>query len=156
MTGAGQILHPSDSDGHFQMVYVKDVAKAIWLTVSEGENFDDNVDSEDDNRTDLKINRNQNYNYHAYNVCDNAVLDYEAYAILMDSVAKKCIGKGIQRVEISVSEIEERGIPLPFPLTKNESEHYIGDRIKALGFTSTDMNEAMAETFLSYVNDMRE
>ena len=160
MTGAGQILHPSDSEGHFQMVYVKDVAKAIWLVISDNANACDtftfgNVNNADDHRDNI-IQNHRDDNYRAYNICDNTLLDYEAYADLMNEVSKKCLGQELQKVEITVSEIEERGIPLPFPLRKEESESYNGDKIKALGFETRDTTEAMIETFLNYISCLRE
>ena len=132
MLGAGQILHPSGSDGHFQMVYVKDAANAIWLVINN--------------------TKNNLSNYNAFNICDDAVFNYDSYAKLMNSVAKTCLGKEIEKVEIPVSEVMERGIPLPFPLTKATSERYSGERLKALGFNATEPRIAMAETFADYIN----
>ena len=136
MLGADQILHPSDSDGCFQMVYVKDAANAIWLVINHA----------------LPGQQNNLSNYNVFNICDNALFNYDKYADLMNSVAKTCLGKEIEKVEIPVSEVMERGIPLPFPLTKATSERYSGERLKALGFAATEPEKAMEETFADYIN----
>ncbi|MCR4922658.1 MAG: NAD-dependent epimerase/dehydratase family protein [Lachnospiraceae bacterium] len=120
---AGQIIHPYDASGYFQMVYVKDIAWAILKLCGNVEAF------------------NQ-----AINICDSEKLSYDGFAQILRQVT----GEDFSRVEMSVSEINERGIPLPFPLTEEESEYYVNSKSEGLGIEYTDIVKGMSETFESW------
>ena len=121
---AGQIIHPSDADGEFQMVYVKDVAKTIRLVIGNEKAYDK-----------------------AFNVCENRMQSYAGFAELL----KKAAEKEFVPVEVDIQTVNEKGIPLPFPLTKEESNYYDGSRIKELGMVFTSEEEAMRETYTAYL-----
>ena len=122
---ANQILMPSDSTGHFQMVYVEDVAKAL-LAICE-----------------KKETANQ-----VYNICGDEVQTYESFVEALESGTKK----QFQRVSIPVAEIYERGISLPFPLTEEESETYLG-RGEGLLEHFTDLKTGLYKGFIAYMDE---
>ena len=124
--GAGQIIHPSDATGTCQLTYVGDVAEAISLCLF-----------------------NEKAYGKAYNLIGTNPLTYDAFADLLESAT----GRKIERVLLSVSEITARGIPLPFPLYKEESEAYDGGLIKELGFDYSDAVKAMSNTWESCLNN---
>ena len=120
---AGQIIHPTDATGFFQLVYVGDAAEAIRLCL----------------QNPIAYNK-------AYNICRNTTLTYEDFA----NILTKATQVAFDRVEITVQEATEQGIPLPFPLSMEESEHYIGDRAKELGISFTDVISGMEMTYRSF------
>ncbi len=109
---AGQIIHPSDSDGSFQMIYVRDMAEAILKVCGLGAAYNE-----------------------AFNLCPMDLITYDDFADALE----KALGKGFERVLLSVEEINTGGIPLPFPLTKQESNFYSSKKaseILKLSYTS--------------------
>lgn len=116
---AGQIIHPYDATGEFQMVFVYDAAKAILLACGNEKAY----------------NR-------AFNLCNKESMTYENFADLMEEVLEL----QFERVELSVSEVLEKQIPLPFPLTHEESEWYDGSSIEELGLRYTDISRGMSIT----------
>lgn len=116
---AGQIIHPYDATGEFQMVFVYDAAKAILLACGNEKAY----------------NR-------AFNLCNKESMTYESFADLMEEVLEL----QFERVELSVSEVLEKQIPLPFPLTHEESEWYDGSSIEELGLRYTDISRGMSIT----------
>lgn len=124
IANAGQILLPEDADGAFQMVYVGDVAKLISDVLLKKECYDQ-----------------------AYNICGDEVVNYESFA---GALARAC-SQEPERVFLKVSEILERGIPLPFPLTKAESESYLDEKRKTLGVSCTPLAEGLKESYLWYL-----
>lgn len=120
---AGQIIYPEDADGEFQMVYVKDVAKLLLAACMNPKAYDK-----------------------AYNVCGEGVLNYERFA----EILRKATGMDFEKVNISVEEIQKRNIPLPFPLTRAETELYSGERVKELGVAYTPIERGMAQTYAWY------
>ncbi len=124
---ANQIIHPADADGEFQLVYVKDVAGAILLAITKEEA------------------RNN-----SFNVCENKMYTYDSFADLL----KRATGKDFSKAEVSVADINEKGIPLPFPLTKAETNRYDGSKLAAFGMLYTDNETAMRETYLYGKNDI--
>lgn len=122
---AGQIIHPYDATGEFQTVFVLDVAKAILAACGNT----------------IAYNKE-------YNICGNEMMDYESYADLLENVT----GLTFEKMELSVADVVAKQIPLPFPLTKEESEHYDGTRAEELGFDYTPIEEGMAVTFDYFQN----
>ena len=47
-----------------------------------------------------------------------------------------------------MADINAKGIPLPFPLTKAETNHYDGSKLNSLGMKYTDDVTAMRNTYL--------
>jgi nucleoside-diphosphate-sugar epimerase len=129
ISGAAQVLFPVDADGTFQMVYVDDVAKAI-----------------------LKICGNSKAYNNVYNLCQEERLTYESFG----NALRQATGVDFQNVDISVEEVNKRGIPLPFPLTHEESQWYSGEKIKSLGISYTPLTEGLKvsyEWFLDSIKD---
>lgn len=126
---AGQILHPSDATGFFQMVYVDDVAKAILGLCRMS-----------------KEGRAEGEAFEAFNICPAELTDYESFA----DALKEATGTDFERVCLTVEEIERRMIPLPFPLTKEESCFYDPSRALALGIIPdgyTPLAQGLAITY---------
>lgn len=117
---AGQIIFPEDSDGKFQMVYVNDLAKMILAACGNPISYDK-----------------------AYNVCGDGYLSYEIFA----EILKKATGIDFEKVNLPVKDIQAQNIALPFPLTKDETELYSGDRVKELGISYTPVEQGMRETY---------
>lgn len=123
---AGQILHPYDATGEFQMVFVLDAARAILAACGNEKAY---------NRV--------------YNLCNPESMTYEDFADMLENV----MGLSFERVEISVQDVLEKGIPLPFPLTKEESQWYDGNRISELGVQYTPVEQGMTVTAEYYQGD---
>lgn len=123
----GQPLpYPTDAEGQFQFVYVKDVARAI-LTV---------------------IGNKKAYNQ-AFNVCGDEILNYSRFF----EVLKKISDRDFTVQGITVKEAIEQNSPLPFPIIKEETELYDGSRlVKELGFEYTDFEKGMEKTFQAFKN----
>jgi len=123
---AGQIIHPLDADGFFQMVFVSDAAKAI-----------------------LKVCEEQKAYNEAFNICPMDLITYDSFA---DTLKKAC-GRDFEKAELSVEEINKRGIPLPFPLTEKESNRYSSAKAKQiLGMDYISFEEGLASSFQSFIN----
>ncbi len=124
--GAGQIIHPTDADGEFQLVYVKDVARAIKTVIG-----------------------NPKAENRAFNICENKTYSYGSYAELL----RKATEKDFEMVEVGVSDVYEKGLPLPFPLTRQESNLYDGSRfIREFDFVYSDDENSMRETYNSFAS----
>ncbi|MCR5459265.1 MAG: NAD-dependent epimerase/dehydratase family protein [Acetatifactor sp.] len=116
---AGQILFPEDADGSFQMVYVKDLARCIYACLG-----------------------NENFYDCAVNVCGENI-DYQRFADALE----EAVEQRIEKVMLPVADVLSRGIPLPFPLTKTESETYADEKMKMLGVEMTALVQGMRETY---------
>ena len=94
---ANQVLNPMDATGSFYMVYVDDVAKAI-----------------------LTLCCNEKCYEKSFNLCGKEKITYEAFF----EALKVAVKKDFEKIDISVQDINDKNIPMPFPLTKVESESY--------------------------------
>ncbi len=117
---AGQIIIPEDGDGHFQAVYVKDLAKVILGIIGETKC----------KNTCFNIVGEKCYSYQDF----HKALEYG-------------MGMNIEKVMVSVAEINERQIPLPFPLTQNESETYVTIHSGKLNANYTSLGQGIRETY---------
>lgn len=123
ITNAGQIIHPTDSTGEFQMVYVQDVVSFILAACCNP----------------VAYNK-------AYNLCNPEMLTYDSFAdILSEATAIP-----FEKACVTVAQIMEKGIPLPFPLTKEESQYYKSDLSNELNVSYTPIKIGMKETFSAY------
>jgi len=117
---AGQILHPEDADGEFQMVYVDDAADLIMNVIG-------NEDA---------------YNQ-AINLAPDNMENYETFA--------EALSEGIdipfEKVPVTVEMVNERQIPLPFPLTRAESNYYDGRKALMYIDEYTKLTEGMKKTW---------
>lgn len=123
----GQVLHPVDAGGRFNMVYVKDLARAILTCVYDGRSRD---------RT--------------YVVSAPEVLDYNTFAAYMKLVADR----DFTLIPTTVGEVVAKNFPLPFPLTEEENELFDGSMItRELGFTYTDFGDNLRKTYEAFASE---
>ena len=117
---AGQVIHPEGATGHFQMVYVKDVARflAQYALQPEAKN-------------------------EVFHLCGAEQYTYDSYVDLLE----RATGTRIERVSMPVQDVIARGIPLPFPFYEEESETYLDTKTTQLGFTYTANIMGMQETY---------
>lgn len=120
---AGQILHPADATGEFQLVYVQDVVRAILSA----------------------IGNTAAYNQ-AYNLTGSRMETYDSFAEALENI----YGKTFEKVEITVSTVYEKGIPLPFPLTEAESNWYDGTKALTLIGEYTSLGDGLVMTRRAY------
>lgn len=116
---AGQILHPVDASGEFQMVYVEDVATAILNAIANEDAW------------------NQVFNL--------APLNTETYDTFEDALMKG-MGVNVEKVPVTVATLQEKNIALPFPLTKEESNWYDGKKALTLIGSYTELTEGIRRT----------
>lgn len=123
----GQPLpYPVNSNGRFQFVYVKDVANAILSVIGE----------------------NRAYNQ-VFNLCEKEIFTYSHFF----EVLKKVSDRPFSMEEVTVNQAIEQNSPLPFPLTREETELYDGSKIvKELDFQYTPFEEGMKKTFQAFKN----
>ena len=117
---ANQVLIPVDAIGSFYMVYVDDVAKAL-----------------------LKLCGNKKCNDKSFNIIGKEKVTYEIFF----EALKKAVKKDFERIDISVEDINNRGILFPFPLTEEDSERYCSIYGDLLGVEYTPLSEGLS---LSY------
>ncbi len=117
---AGQILHPADATGEFQMVYAEDCAEAI-----------------------LRVCGDEQAYGQAYNVCGTEGVTYE----LWKEVLERAVEKPFECIALDVAQVYEKQIPLPFPLRAEESEHYDGGKVKELGVSYIDLAKGIRRCY---------
>ena len=115
---------PGDAASRFQFVFVKDAAEAILACVEKPE-------------AGGKI----------YNLAAPEVLDYGSYTETLAAVSDIPFATR----PVTVEEVLRESIPVPFPLTAEESELYRGDRIvRELGLDYTPFREGMEKTYKAF------
>ncbi len=115
---AGKILSLTDSDGVFYLVYVEDAARAVLLSLEQGEGNE------------------------AFNLTGSDPLTYASFEDALERAAGP-----FDREQVTVAQVTQAGVPLPFPLTAAESERYDGSRITQKGLSYTDPETGLRETF---------
>ncbi|MGN0412709.1 MAG: NAD-dependent epimerase/dehydratase family protein [Lachnospiraceae bacterium] len=118
---AGQILHPVDATGEFQMVYVEDVANAI-----------------------LRVIGNPSAYNQAYNL---APLPMETYETFSGALAQS-FPLPFEKVPVTCAQVQEKNIPLPFPLIREESNWYDGRKVLKLIGSYTTLADGLKKTIL--------
>ncbi|HBU12695.1 MAG TPA: sugar dehydratase, partial [Clostridiales bacterium] len=111
------IPFPADATARFQMVYVKDVAQAVMKCLGKSAAYGE-----------------------VFHLAAPEEVTYGAWEAFLRSVAPH-----MQTYGVTVREVLERGIPLPFPLDQNE----LVDGSKAqrvLGLSYTPFEQGMTET----------
>ncbi len=117
---------PSDSLSLFQFVYVQDVARIIAQCIGKPEVFGN-----------------------TYNLAAPELVSYDK---LMD-VLSGLTSRELETEPMSVQEIEEKNIFLPFPLKHHEL--FFGEKIvRTLGFSYTPFTQGMSEAFHFYKKNM--
>jgi nucleoside-diphosphate-sugar epimerase len=115
---AGKILSLTDSDGVFYMVYVEDAARAVLLACETDEGDT------------------------AYNLCGASALTYGDFEAALEQAAGP-----FEKQLVTVTQVSEAGVPLPFPLTAAESERYDGTKIIEKGLSYTGLKTGLRETW---------
>ena len=115
---------PFDGTGQFQTVYVKDAAEAVIACI----------------RQDAALGQ-------AFNLAAPEVLDYGGFMEALRQASDRPFSTFFLTVEDSFRE----NIPLPFPLTAEESELFSGEKIaRVLGLQYTPFREGMKKTFIAF------
>lgn len=128
ITKAGQILHPSDATGEFQMVYVRDCVAAILRVCGDKEAYGQ-----------------------VFNVCGTEQVTYEVWCKALSAAVQRAGREPFESLEISVAQVYEKQIPLPFPLRMEESERYDGSKIKELGISYVTLEEGLYRSYLYFL-----
>lgn len=111
-----------DAKACFQLVYVKDVVKAIQLIM------------------------NQHPKQHAFNIVNS---QYYTYTDVNQSLSQ-CTQEPIQIIDQTIQEAQIMNYPLIYPLYEEEMELYNGHLIESLGFTYTSLDEGMSKTYQAF------
>lgn len=114
------LINITDADAYFQLVYVKDVVKAIQLILDKKPSA------------------------HAFNVVNNQQLTYTT----LNQCLSHCAKEPVQIVDLPIQDIHD--YPLVYPLIKAEEELYDGHLIETLGLTYTSLEEGMAKTYEAF------
>lgn len=128
ITKAGQILHPSDATGEFQMVYVRDCVAAILRVCGDKEAYGQ-----------------------VFNVCGTQQVTYEVWQKALLAAVKRAGGQPFESLEIPIAQVYEKRIPLPFPLQMEESERYDGGKMKELGISYVTLEEGVYRSYLHFL-----
>ncbi len=116
------IKYPEDAKAKFQMVYVKDVAQATLLACGKTPS-------------------------HAYNICSEAI-NYANIMNTLTEIAEIPVTLEPISVQQALNEAKEKKVYLPFPVTQEENELYVGTRAeKELGIRYTSLLEGMKKTY---------
>ena len=126
MRGEGQpVPAPTDSDSEWNAVFVTDVARAICACIE---------------KQDIACGQ-------AYNLSAPEVITYSRFLELLQKVTDR----PFTTRPVTVSEVIEQNIPLPFPLTADESELFIGTKIQEqLGVSYIPIEEGMQKAFNAF------
>ncbi|MDE5864607.1 MAG: NAD-dependent epimerase/dehydratase family protein [Lachnospiraceae bacterium] len=124
----------TDADGRFQFIYVKDAAWAI-----------------------IKCLGNEKAYGQSYNLCGDEIATYDMLAdTLLTAVDELTEAKppiSIQEIPMTIESAVKQGLPLPFPLTEEETELYSNEKSKAeLGISYVRLEEGMSRTCRAFWN----
>lgn len=126
---SGQILHPEGSDGYWQMIYAADAAGAL-VRLCE--------------MRDVELKK-------AYNFCSGELITYDTFELALEKACSEFPDKRtFTRAVIDAQDMSGRGIQMPFPLFKYESEHYSAEAFMELGFELTPLYKGLAGCFKVY------
>ena len=119
------VPHPTDADGRFQFVYVKDLAMAILALLRPEAPTGDRV----------------------YNLAAPEVFDYDGFLGALRAAADR----EIVTVPVTVEQVLRENLPLPFPLRDMESELFDGSlAARELGLAYTPFAEGMQKTWNAF------
>ena len=120
----------TDSDGRFQFVYVKDAAQAVLRAVGCRKAYGQ-----------------------AFNLCQDGSVTYDGFFDALKSAADPETAAAVQELPISVEDADARGIPVPFPVTEQETELCSNEKSKKLlGMEYTDLQKGMEKTYRAFRN----
>ena len=116
------VICPADADGLFQMVYVKDASLAIIKSLHIKENG-------------------------IFNLSGAEVLDHRQFV----GVLQETVPISFQIRDLTISDIIDQKIPVPFPLIRSHSVLASGKLAgEKLGFGYTDIRTGIRESFVYY------
>ncbi|MBE6997715.1 MAG: NAD-dependent epimerase/dehydratase family protein [Ruminococcaceae bacterium] len=119
------IPQPTDADGRFQFVYVKDLAMAVLACLGP----------------DAPAGAR------AYNLAAPEVLDYAGFLATLQSVADR----PIPTTPVTVEQVLRENLPLPFPLRAAESELFDGSLAeRELGLHYTPFRDGMEKAWNAF------
>lgn len=119
------IPQPTDADGRFQFVYVKDLAMAILACL----------------KPDAPAGM------HAYNLAAPEVFDYDSFLAALRAAADRPIAA----VPVTVEQVLRDNLPLPFPLRAQESELFDGSlAARELGLVYTPFADGMQKAWNAF------
>lgn len=118
-----KIIAPVDSNGYFQLVYVKDVANAIMEVLKK-----------DDKEM-------------VYNISSSEILYYDIFI----KILKKVSDIEFEIEYMAIEDILENNILAPFPLTLEETEICDGSKItEECNFSYTTLRDGMKKTYNAF------
>ncbi len=116
--------HITNAPGAFQFLYIKDAAEAV-----------------------IRCLMNETAYGQAYNLCQDKVVTYEIFY----EELRKAADVEVNEMPMTVEEAQNQGIPLPFPVTEEETELCSNEKgKKELGINYTDFAEGMAKTYRAF------
>ncbi len=119
------IPQPTDADGRFQFLYVKDLAMAVLACLKP------------DAPTGAR----------AYNLAAPEVLDYDGFLAALRAAA----GREIPSVPVTVEQVLRENLPLPFPLRASESELFDGSLAeRELGLVYTPFRDGIQKAWNAF------
>jgi len=118
----------TDAEGRFQFVYVKDAAAAI-----------------------MKCLGNRKAYGQAYNLCQDEILTYDRFFDGLKKAAEPEVLNQLQEIPLKTAEASAQGVPVVFPVTKEETELCDNTKSKEeLGMEYTDFEEGMRKTYRAF------
>ena len=120
--------HVKETKGSFQMVYVKDAASAV-----------------------MKCLLNEKAYGQAYNLCQSEIVTYDSF---YEALKDAAVGQDeFSELPVTADGAAAMGIPLPFPVTAEESEICSNERSRReLGMEYLSFSEGMARTYRALRN----
>ena len=83
----------------------------------------------------------------AYNLCGEEILTYDAFFRELGRASDA----EAQEISLTAREAEDKGLPLPFPVTEAETELYSNEKGKEqLGLSYVDIAEGMERTYRAF------
>lgn len=122
---AGQVIpHPTDAAGRFQMVYVKDVSRALLLSIG-----------------------NPKAENQIFILSAPEIMTYDSFLHVLQAVSDR----KIQVTPVITADVIAQNIPLPFPLTEQENALFDGSKIeRELGFFYGNQRDYMQLTWNAF------
>lgn len=120
--------HVKETEGSFQMIYVKDAAVAV-----------------------MKCLLNEKTYGQAYNLCQDEIVTYDSF---YEALKEAAVGQDeFSELPVTADEAAAMGIPLPFPVTAEESEICSNEKSRReLGMEYLSFSEGMARTYRAFRN----
>ena len=118
----------TDATGCFQLVYVKDAAEAV-----------------------IKCLGNSTAYGQAYNLCQDGSTDYHGLFAHLHRAAEEQSAEKLQIFPVTTQEAQSLGVPLPFPVSAEETEKYSNEKSRReLGLTYTSVSEGIVRTYKAF------